>query len=298
MTLSGMTGATVADVSALDDAPAPMLTIRPAAGWAALNIEEIWHFRELMMTFAVRDLKLRYRQTALGAAWVVFQPLMAAGILSFVFGMVAGLKGSNGVPYFIFSYAGLLGWNAFNSTFTKSAACLVGNAQLVSKIYFPRIILPLSTAISSLVDFAIALVVILLIMPFFHLIPSWQIVFLPLWFLLITLLAAGLGLYTSALTVSYRDVQYIVPVFMQFLMYASPVAYSVADAMARVPAKYRFVYILNPLTGLLEAMRFSVLGRGDVNWNYVIYSTITALVAFVGSAMAFKRMEQKFADVI
>ena len=222
----------------------PHLTIQPTSGWAAINVRELWQFRDLLMSLAQRDVKLRYKQTALGVIWVVLQPLLAAGIFSFVFGKVAKLP-SDGLPYFLFSYAGLLGWNLFNNTLSKCSTCLVGNSQLISKVFFPRLVLPLSTVPSSLIDFGVALAMMAVLMVFYRVPPTWAILLLPLWMAVLILLSLGIGLCTAALTVSYRDVQYILPVFLQILLYASPIAY----ALSAVPAHLRSVYLLNPLSG-------------------------------------------------
>jgi len=271
----------------------PYLTIKPTSGWQAINLRELWQFRDLLLTLAQRDVKLRYRQTALGALWVLFQPLMAAGIFSFVFGKVAKLP-SDGLPYFVFSFAGLLAWNAFASTLTKTSGCLVQNANLVSKVYFPRMVLPFSTVFSSLIDFAVALGLMVVLMVAYHVVPGVGLLLLPVWLALIILLSVGVGLYTSALTVTYRDVQYVLPVLTQFLLYASPIAY----AVSAVPAHLRFVYFLNPLSGLLEAFRWSLLGTGHLDFAQVGYSAGVTVLVFLGGAFSFKKMERKFADVI
>lgn len=271
----------------------PHLTIEPASGWAALNVRETWHFRDLLFTLTGRELKLRYKQTALGMIWVVLQPLIAAGVFTFVFGKVAKLD-SGGVPYFVFSYAGLLGWNLFNNTVTRSSICLVSNANLISKVYFPRLILPFSTVPGALIDFAVAGVVMTILMIVYKTGMGWGIFLLPLWMAILLMLSLGIGLITSALAVSYRDVQHILPVFMQILLYASPVAY----AAALVPVNMRGWYFLNPLASILEAFRWSLLGRGEVNWPYLCYSAVVSLAAMFVGALAFKRMERRFADVI
>ena len=281
---------TAADIS---EAEKPYLLITPSKGWAALNLRELWQFRDLLTTLAGRDVKLRYRQTALGVVWVILQPLMAAGIFSVVFGKIAKLP-SNGVPYIVFSYAGLLGWNAFSSTLTKVSGCLVGNAQLVSKVFFPRLVLPLSTVVSTLVDFGVALAMLIVLMIAYHVVPGVGLLLLPVWLLLTLILAVGIGLYASALMVSYRDVQYVLPVVTQFLLYASPVAY----ALSVVPPQWKLFFTLNPLTGLLEGFRWSLLGRGALDVNSVLYAAVVSVLVFVGGAFAFKRMERKFADVI
>jgi lipopolysaccharide transport system permease protein len=271
----------------------PLLVIRPTSGWAALNLPEIWRYRDLLFTLASRDVKLRYRQTALGVIWVVLQPLLAAGIFSFVFGKVAHLP-SDGVPYFLFSYAGLLAWNAFSSTLGKASTCLIQNSQLISKVFFPRLIVPLSTVFSSLIDFGVALAMMVVMLAYSRLAPGLTILLLPVWLLLILMLAAGCGLFAAALTVSYRDVQFVLPVLLQFAMYASPIAYSASA----VPARWRLFYYLNPLSGLLEAFRCSLLGRGAVAWWAVAYGAAWAVAALIAGAFAFKRMERRFADVI
>lgn len=271
----------------------PHLSIRPPGRWSPLALAEIWRYRDLFVTLAARDVKLRYRQTALGITWVILQPLLAAAIFTFVFGRVARMP-SDGIPYMVFAYAGLLGWTAFNSTLTKSSACIVQNSQLVSKVFFPRMILPLSTVFSTLIDFAVALGVMGVLMAWYGVAPGWGVLLLPVWLALLIALAVGLGLYTSALMVSYRDLQYAIPVMVQMLLYASPVAY----AVSAVPASVRPYYFLNPLAGLLEAFRWSLLGHGQLQWQYVAYAAAVTAVTFVWGAYSFKRMEQRFADVI
>jgi lipopolysaccharide transport system permease protein len=272
----------------------PLLSIRPETGWAALNLAEAWTFRDLMMTMAGRDLKLRYRQTALGATWVILQPLLAAGILSFIFGKVVGFSTpGEKIPYFLFAYAGQLAWNVFSGTFTRTGSCLVANANLVSKVYFPRLVLPLSTVLSTLIDFGVALVMMAVLMAVYHTPPTWGLLLLPVWLALILLAGLGLGLWASALMVSYRDVQQMIPVLLPFLMYASPVAIK----LEKVPQKLLPFFWANPLTGMIEAFRWSLLGTPMPVWS-LVYSIVFAVAAFVAGLFAFKRMERRFADVI
>ncbi len=259
----------------------------------AVDWRELWQFRDLLLSLAVRDLKLRYKQTALGVIWVVFQPLLAAGIFSFVFGTVAKLP-SGGVPYLLFSFAGLLGWNLFNNTVTKCSACLVGNSALISKVFFPRIILPLSTVPSALVDFAVSAVVLAILMCVYHVAPGWGLLLLPLVTGVFLLLALGIGLGTAALAVSYRDVQYIIPVFLQVLLYASPIAY----ALSAVPAHLRAGYLLNPLSAPLEAFRSSLLGSPWPDVMSLASAAAVSLLVFLAGLYFFRRMERQFADVI
>lgn len=267
----------------------PHIKLRPASGWQALNLAQVWQFRDLALAFAGRDIKLRYRQTFLGIAWVIFQPLMAAGIFSFVFGRIAKLDTN-----FIFSYVGMLGWNVFSTTLTKSSGCLVQNAGLISKVFFPRLILPVSVVFSTLVDFVIAFMMLFVMAFFYRIHPATELLLMPVWIVLLLALATGFGLFTSALMVSYRDVQYILPVLTQFLLFASPIGYSVAE----VPLRYRNLYDLNPLVGLLEGFRWSLLGGSMPDWTSVGYSAGVTVFVLVGGAFAFKKMERQFADVI
>jgi lipopolysaccharide transport system permease protein len=274
-------------------APKPWLKIRPRRGWGAIDLHELWQFRDLVMTLALRDLRLRYKQTALGVIWVVLQPLLAAGVFSFVFGKVARLP-SDGLPYFLFSYAGLLGWNLFNSTLSKCSGCLVGNSQLISKVFFPRLVLPLSTVPSALIDFTVALGMMAALMGIYRVAPMPALLLLPLWMGVLILLALGIGLCTASLAVSYRDVQYILPVFMQILLYASPIAYS----LSAVPRHLRAFFLLNPLSGPLEAFRWSLLRTAPPPAASLVYAIAVSVVVFFVGAYSFKRMERKFADVI
>jgi lipopolysaccharide transport system permease protein len=278
----------------------PLLTIRPRGGVSAVSLNEVWQFRDLLLSLAGRDVRLRYKQTLLGAVWVVLQPLLGAGIFAFVFGMVANLS-SGKVPYFIFSYVGLLGWNAFNTTLSKSSVCLVGNSQLISKIYFPRLVLPLSTIPSALIDFAVAAAMLVILIPLFHLHPGVRILWMPVWLTMMLLLSLGIGLVTAALTVSYRDVQYILPVLTQFLLYGSPVAYRVSELMKKnVPDWARTIYFMNPLSSLLEAFRWSILGPdgGDMMWGRAGVASAVCVAVFLFGIWAFKAMERRFADII
>lgn len=276
----------------------PYLTIRPSAGWAAINIKDLWQFRDLLMSLASRDLKLRYKQTALGVTWVVLQPLLAAGIFTFVFGKLAKMP-SHGVPYFVFSYVGLLGWNLFSSTLTKSSNCLVGNSQLISKVFFPRLVLPLSTVPSVMVDFAVAAGMLIVLMIIYHCPLGLPLLLLPIWMAVLLLLALGIGLCSAALSVSYRDVQYILPVFLQILLYASPVAYALSFVLKKLHHQWAVtLYLANPLSSVLEAFRWSVLDVTPPPPLALLYSVCFGLAMFLIGAYSFKRMERKFADVI
>ena len=271
----------------------PHLRITRSSGWAGVNLREMWQFRDLLFALAERDVKLRYKQTALGIVWVVLQPLLGAGIFAFVFGRV-GKFDSDGIPYFIFSYAGLLGWNAFNSTLSKGSACVVQNSQLVAKVYFPRLLLPLSNVASTVIDFTVAMSLMIVLMALYHIVPDVHILLVPVWLAFLLLLGTGVALFTSALMVSYRDLQYVMPILLQFLLYASPVAYSVK----MVPAHLRAIFMLNPIADLLEAFRWSLLGTGQLSVGQAVYAAVMAIFVFLSGAFFFARMEQQFADVI
>lgn len=275
----------------------PTVTLKPDTGWTALNLRQLWLFRDLFLTLAVRDIKLRYRQTALGAIWVVCQPLMTAGIFAFIFGKVAKMP-SEGVPYFIFAYAGLLAWNAFSSTLNKASSCMVSHAGLVSKVYFPRLVLPLSTMLSTLLDFAVASVVMVVLMIANQIVPGPQVLLLPIWLLLTLMLAVGFGLFAAALAVSYRDVAYILPVLISLLLYASPIAYPLNEALKNIPERFHIFVFLNPLSGLIPAFRWSLINTQPPHWGYVAISAVFCFVVLLGGAFTFKRMERRFADVI
>jgi lipopolysaccharide transport system permease protein len=270
------------------------LTLLPPKGWASLELGEVWQFRDLLWTLAGRDVKLRYRQTLLGAAWVVLQPLMAAAIFAFVFGRVAKLTTGSNVPYFVFAYVSLIAWNLFGTTLNKAGSVLVGSSALVSKVYFPRMVLPLSTAFGSLLDAGVSFAVLIVIMPVYHVHPGFGLITLPIWIAMLMMLSLGIGLATSAMMVRYRDVQYILPVFTQMLLYASPVAYP----LVAVPENYRFWVNINPLSGLLEGFRWSVMGGSVPAWTPMIASAVVSVVVFIAGALVFKRMEREFADVI
>jgi lipopolysaccharide transport system permease protein len=272
----------------------PHLVVRPRAGWLPASPGELWQFRELLRRFAARDITLRYRQTALGVIWVVLQPLLGAGILSFVFGSVAGLEGPPGVSYFVFSLAGMVGWTAFSQTALRGSGSLIANAQLVSKVFFPRLLLPLATTVSTLVDVAVSLLLLVVLLAVQTVWAGPAVLLFPLWLALLVGLGLGLGLVTSALMVRYRDVQFVLPVGIQLLLFASPVAYSVSSA----PESAQWAFAINPLTGLLEGLRWSLLGTAAPSTGAVVYSLVATAAALLIGLVVFSRLERQFADVI
>jgi len=257
----------------------------------------VWEYRDLLWMLGVRDVKLRYRQTALGVIWVILQPLLAAAIFTVVFGIIAGVP-TGGLPQFLVSYVGMLAWNVFAQTLSKVSTCLVGSAHLVSKIYFPRLILPFSTLFSTLLDFAVALALVPVLLLAFQITPHAGILLLPVFLLIVLMLAMGVGLFLAALTVSYRDVQYVLPVVVQLLMWASPVHYVAAEAAKRLPRAATPFLTANPLTGPLEGFRWALLGQGHMNWPLLGVSALVGMVTLAVGLMAFKNLERRFADVI
>jgi lipopolysaccharide transport system permease protein len=271
----------------------PHTHVSAERGAAPSELGEILRQRDLLLTLAARDIRVRYKQTALGMGWVVFQPLLTSLIFAFIFGVLARLP-SERVPYVLFAYAGLLAWNAFSQTLTRVSFSLVGNAHLVSKVYFPRLILPLAAVASTLVDFFVSLVLMFIMMGLYRVWPGWGLILLPIWLSILLAMALGIGLVSAALMVRYRDIGHIIPTFLQLGMYASPVAWSTLI----VPEKYRWVFLINPLSGLLEAFRWSLLGEGALSGFALAYSTAMAALFFLGGASVFKRGERSFADVI
>lgn len=275
----------------------PTVSIRPPKKWQAIDFKELWAFRDLLTAFALRDVKLRYKQTVLGAAWVIIQPLMGAGIFTFVFGVMAQLP-TDGLPPFLVSFAGMFAWTAFSQTLSKTSGCMVANQNMVQKVYFPRMILPLAQVYSVLVDLAVSMGLVVVLLLIYQINPGWPILLLPFWMLAIFMFAMGVGMWAAALMVQYRDVRYVLPVITQFAMYASPVGYMLVAVNEKVPAWAQQLYMLNPLASLIEGCRWSMLGVGELHTGYLIYSITLSVSVFVLGAYVFRGMERKFADVI
>jgi len=278
---------------AQDAAAATTITIRPASGWLALNLAELWEYRELLYFLIWRDLKVRYRQTAIGVAWVVIQPLVTTAIFAVIFGRLAGLP-SEGVPYPVFVFAALLPWQMFSGAISRAAVSLVSNANLVTKVYFPRLLVPLAAVLSGLVDLTVFLVILAGMMGWYRVTPSWAVLTLPLLVLVVVLAAVAIGILLAALNVRYRDVQQAVPFLIQIWFLASPVAYSAS----LVPAgPWRVLYNLNPMTGVIQGFRWALLGKGPpdpLTW----ISLAATVVLLVGGLLYFRRFEDSFADVV
>jgi len=271
----------------------PTVRIEPAQGWFALELREVWAYRELLAFLVWRDVAVRYKQTALGAVWAILQPLLTMVIFTIVFGNFANMPSDN-LPYPIFAYTALLPWNYFAQAINRSGSSLVGNANLISKVYFPRLIVPIAAAVAPLVDFAVAFVILIAMMLWFGVAPNWGVLALPLFLLLALLTALAVGLWLSALNVRYRDVAYTIPFLVQFWMYASPVVYPVSI----VPAQWRLLFSLNPMTGVIEGFRWALLGKASPDFGVMAMSAVVVLGLLFSGLIYFKRMEQTFADVI
>ena len=270
----------------------PLITIKPQQGWAALELGDLWRYRELLFLLTWRDIKVRYAQTVLGASWAVLQPLLTMFIFSVIFGQLAKLP-SDGIPYPIFTYTALLPWQLFAFSLTNSSQSLVGSQNLVSKVYFPRLVIPIASVLPGLLDFAISFLVLIGMLAYYQIPLTARIFILPLFLLLAVMSALAVGLWLSALNVKYRDIRYVVPFMTLFWQYATPVAYSAS----LIPAKWRLLYGLNPMTGVVEGFRWALLGSGKIDGMIWISMGIIILL-FISGLAYFKRMESTFADVI
>lgn len=271
----------------------PFITIEPSTSWVAIRLGDLWEYRELLYFLIWRDVKVRYKQTLLGTVWTVLQPLLATLIFTVFFGILAGVK-TDGVPYPIFAFSGLMIWTFFANAVIKSSNSLVGSAQLITKVYFPRLLIPVAAVGTGLVDLAISFVVLLAMMIYYHVAITWNILLLPVLILLVMLFALGVGLWLSAMNVKYRDVGQLVPFLIQMWMFASPVIFP----PTLVPEKWRWLLILNPLTGLIDGFRASVLGRGGFYGPALALSCAVTIALLVYSAYSFRRMEKTFADLV
>lgn len=270
----------------------PVTTIKASPKIALPDFKEIYKYRELLLTFVRRDLKVRYRQTIIGGLWAILQPLTTMVIFSFFFGYLAKIP-SDGVPYPVFSYSGLILWLYFANALSAASASVVGSAGILTKVYFPRIIVPLAASITGVVDYCIALVILFVLMLFFHITPTANIIFLPLLVFLTWFLAAGIGFWLSAINVKYRDVAFIMPFFIQLFMYMTPVIYPVSIA-----PNFKDVLALNPMTGIIEAHRAIILGTKSVNYWNLIFSIVITLIIFISGSIYFRSVERKFADIV
>lgn len=278
--------------SSLHPTGKPLISIEPQRGWVSLELTDLWRYRELLLLLTWRDIKVRYAQTVLGAAWAIIQPLLTMVIFSIIFGELAKLP-SDDIPYPIFTYTALLPWQLFAFSLTNSSNSLVGSQTLISKVYFPRLIIPIASVLPALVDFAVSFLILIGMLFYYHIPLTPRILVLPLFLLLAVATALAVGLWLSALNVEYRDIRYVLPFLTLFWQYATPVAYS----SSLIPEKWRLLYGLNPMTGVVEGFRWALLGSGRVDGMIWVSVGIIFLILFSGLAY-FKRMEATFADVI
>lgn len=269
------------------------IRIEPTRGWVPLELRELWKYRELLYFLTWRDVKVRYKQTLLGAAWAIIQPVFTMFIFSLFFGYLAKIP-SDGVPYPIFSYAALVPWMFFANGLSQSSNCLVGSSTLIRKVYFPRLVIPLSSIFSGIPDFVLAFLVLLGLMAFYGFHPGVHIVWLPLLLMLSFIAALGVGLWLSAMNVKYRDVRYTIPFIGQAWMFASPIAYP----SSLIVEPWRTIYGLNPMVGVVEGFRWALFGQGTAPGPILLLSSLAALAILVGGAFYFRRMERTFADIV
>lgn len=270
-----------------------VIRIEPSRGWVSIELSELWTYRELLYFLIWRDVKVRYKQTVIGIGWAILQPLLTMVIFTMIFGNFAKIP-SDGLPYPVFAFTALLPWNLFAGALNRSTLSLVGSASLITKVYFPRLIVPVSAIISGIIDFAIAFVFLLGLMLWFHIVPTWGAIALPIFLLLTLITALAVGLWLSALDVRYRDVGHAIPFLIQIWMFLSPVAYP----LSLVPEKWRLLYSLNPMVGVIEGFRWALLGMESPDFKVIAVSTAVVVALLLSGLVYFKRMERTFADVV
>ncbi len=271
----------------------PSVRITPPHGWFELNLPELWQNRELLYFFVWRDIKIRYKQTAIGAGWAVLQPLMTMLVFTLFFGKLAHIP-SDGLPYPIFYYSALLPWMYFAAAVQNATNTIVENQRVITKVYFPRLALPIAATLSGLVDFGVSFILFACLMIYYRMPFTWNLLLLPVFALFAVLTALGVGLWLSALNAIYRDVRYVVPFLIQFWLFASPVAYP----SSLVPAKWRWVYGLNPMAGVIEGFRWATSGHGPAPGRLLVASAAVVLVVLFAGLIYFQKMETTIADVV
>lgn len=267
--------------------------LRPSSGWASLNLRDLWVYRELVYFLTWRDVKVRYKQTVLGAAWAVIQPLFNMVILTIIFGNFANMP-TDGIPRPIFTYSALLPWGLFAKSLSDAGRSMLANRSMITKVYFPRLIIPLASVLGGVVDFAIQFVILLGMMLYYSYPPTMTVLTLPFFIILALATALGVGLWLSALNVLYRDIGYIIPFLTQLWLLMTPVAYSISV----VPEQWRALYALNPMVGVVEGFRWAILGTDPPPISMLVISTIVSLILLVSGMYYFKRMERTFADMV
>jgi lipopolysaccharide transport system permease protein len=271
----------------------PVIVIEPKQSYLGINFRELWHYHELLYFLAWRDIKVRYKQTLLGVAWAILQPLLMMLLFSIFFGRLVRVP-SDGVPYPLFAFAGLLPWTFLASAATVSGTSLVNSAHLITKVYFPRLLVPTAAVAAALLDFAITLIVLAGLLLYYRVTPTWQMLMLPLLIAVLILVALAFGVLTSALNVKYRDIKFVLPFLIQLWFFASPVIYPTS----LVPERWRWVLALNPMTGIIEGFRAALFGQRPFDSKVIALSCVISLLLLICAVVTFKRMEKSFADIV
>ena len=270
-----------------------LTTIKPKKTFSFADIKEIWKYKELLYFFSWRDLKVRYKQTAIGVIWAIFQPFITMVVFTVFFGKLAKMP-SDGIPYPIFVYTGLLLWQFFSSALSETSNCLISNQSIITKVYFPRLILPISAVLTKLVDFAIASIILIILMAYYNYLPNLTgLLILPLLLFITFTASVGGGLFLASVNVKYRDVRYALPFFIQMMLFVTPVIYPTSIA-----GKYSWILALNPMTGVIKAARAAILGNAPINWTLLLISGVTCLIMLIIGVVYFKKTERYFADIV
>lgn len=270
-----------------------VIRIEPSKGWVSLRLAELWEYRELLYFLIWRDVKVRYKQTVLGTAWAIIQPFFTMVVFSIFFGRLARIP-SDGIPYPIFCFAALVPWTFFSNGLSKASNSLVGSSNLIKKVYFPRLAIPLSDVLSGIIDFLLAFLMLIGMMLYFGIMPTARVIWLPLFLLLAFTTALGVSLWFSAMNVQFRDVQYTLPFLTQIWLFATPIAYP----SSLLPEPWRTVYAINPMVGVVEGFRWALLGSNTAPGPMIMVSSLVALLLLVSGAFYFRRLEKTFADVV
>ena len=271
----------------------PLIRIEPSKGWSSVKLKELFEYRELLYFLIWRDIKVRYKQTVMGAAWAIIQPFFTMVVFTIFFGRLAKMP-SDGIPYPIFSYAALVPWTFFANGLNQGSSSLVSSANLIKKVYFPRLAIPVATVLSGIVDFALAFIVLIGMMFYYGIIPTAHIFWLPLFLLLSLIISLGVSLWLSAMNVQFRDVHFVIPFLTQLWLFATPIAYP--SSLLSEP--WRTIYGINPMVGVVEGFRWALLGTNTAPGPVILVSSLVSLATLVSGALYFRRMEKNFADIV
>lgn len=270
----------------------PVTRIKPTKGWQALNIKELRHYKDLLYFLTLRSIKGKYAHSVLGVGWAILQPLILTLVFTVIFGNLAKI-GSDGIPYILFSFTAMIPWNYFQNTLTESTGSLIMNREMIAKVYFPRILLPVSSIFSKLIDFIIGVVILVILLAYYQIVPDWEILFAPLFILMLIITSIGIGLILSALAVQFRDVNYAMSFMVRLIMYSAPVVYP----LSIIPEKYKIWYAINPLVGAIEGFRTAIIPAHAIPWHIIYPGIITAFVLLTIGLFYFRKMEKYFADI-